>query len=202
MVTAKRSQSTDNSFAQGVNVGVGVLERPVNVNTQAVSTQNSTDELEIARANMRRNLDMLLNYDKPTEATATVVEETVQESTEQVVMHEDDYRPTITTMQFGDVDPESIQSKLQTQEEEKKQYRLTGKGLIAVVMYALTVVVVLALIILNTGIISSLDKSNADSFATLNEKKMEYQMLSSEIDSISNNDYVIDKATEMGMIQK
>ena len=201
MVTAKRSQSTETFVNQSSNGGVGLLERPVNVNTQSAQVSSNTD-LDQARANMRRNLDMLLNYDKPAEATATVVEENDQQATEQVVMQEEDYRPTITTMQFGDVDPESIHAEMKSHEEEKKEYRLSGKGLIAVVMYALTVVVILALIILNTGIISSLNKSNADSFATLNEKRMEYQMLNSEIDSISSNDYVIDKATEMGMIQR
>lgn len=200
MVTAKRSETSSNFYNQNAG-GVGLLERPVEVNQEVTNTSVKENDFDQVKANMRRNLDMLLNYGKPTqdvvEAPEKVVEEVKNEASQ-----EDDLRPTFTTMQFGDVDVDTIRSEMKNDTEEKKHYRLTGKGKIAVILYALTVVVVMALIILNTGIISSLNRSNAESFATLTEKRAEYQMLSSEIDSISSNEYVIDKATEMGMVQR
>lgn len=201
MVTAKRSESTSNFFNQNAG-GVGLLERPVEVNQEVAQNSVKENDFDQVKANMRRNLDMLLNYGKPVQDVAVSTEEKVEEVKNEAPSKEDDLRPTFTTMQFGDVDVDTIRNDMRSQENEKKQYRLTGKGKIAVVLYALTVVIVMALIILNTGIISSLNRSNAESFATLNEKRMEYHMLNSEIDSISSNEYVIDKATEMGMVQR
>ena len=203
MVTTKRSDNSVNSFYSQSSVGVGLLERNAPVSYDDYVSDNVTREESLAetKARMRRNLDMLLNYDKASAAVAT--EEKIEE--QQVVVNEaslqeEDIRPTGTTMQFGDIDIDQIRAEMRTEEKEKRQYRLSGKGKMAIVLYALTVVVVLALIILNTGVLNSLNKQNIQSMSTVSQLETEIASLNSEIQNY-NDDFVSKTAEDWGMIK-
>ena len=106
-------------------------------------------------------------------------------------------------MQFGDVDIDQVRAEMRTEETEQKRYHLSGKGKIAVVLYSLFVVVMLALIVINAGLIPSYDKGISTARATLNDKVAQYQELNSQIDSVSSNEYVIEQATsDLGMVKR
>ena len=209
MVTTKRLENRAN-FEQSSG-GVALLERkaPVSYN-ELVSTETKNDEsMEQARERMQRNLDKLLNYDRVEEkavAPAPVAQEqkveqvSVQEVKSEASLQEDDIRPTLTTMQFGEVDADTMRAEMRTEQTSSASFSLSGKGKIALVLYSLAVVVIMALIVLNTGVLSSLGRQNSANAQTLNSKKAEYSALVDQIDSISSDEYVIEQAEKMDMI--
>ncbi len=205
MVTTKRVENSRSSFYSESSVSsVGVLERnaPASYDDYMrgdIETQESFDQ---TKARMRRNLDMLLNYDKADEVQDVVIEtqDETQTEVQAITLQDDDIRPTLTTMQFGDVDIDEVRAEMRTSEKERKQYRLSGKGKLAIILYALTVVAILALIVINTGVLSSLNKQNLASAQTLQGYEAQYNALSAEIESASSNSTVIDKAVnDFGM---
>ena len=104
-------------------------------------------------------------------------------------------------MQFGDVDADTMRAEMRTEQTTSTaSFALSGKGKIALVLYSLAVVVIMALIVLNTGILSSLGKINQANAQTLNDKKAEYSALCEQIESISSDEYVIEQATKMDMV--
>lgn len=199
MVTTRRStEMTSNSFENASNRGgVDLLERPQIV-AQVQQTEIETNSISQAEK-MQRNLYNLLNYDRFTEENMQVQQ---VEATEEVVdVADEDIRPTSTTMQFGD-DIDQIREEMKKSAEmEETSYRLNAKGKIAVILYSLVVTVILALIVLNTGILATFSaKENAVS-ASLNEKVMEYNQVMSNIQDISSPDYIINVAqNQYGMV--
>jgi hypothetical protein len=149
---------------------------------------------------------MLLNYDRYSEVVEDSVETPVEDASallsEPVATKDEDIRPTTTTMQFGDADSDQIYNEMYREEKESSGYKLNGKGRLVVVLYALAVTVILALIIINTGVLARLGGAKEAKVAELNGKIEQYQELTSNIESISGNEYVIGKAEELGMIKR
>lgn len=183
MVTTRRSN--ESSYEQNnLNTSVALLERPVENTSVAPEKQVSADQVE----RMRKNLDDLLNYDR---YSAVVEEEKQQVLTEETNSLDEDFRPTSTTMQFGDdnVDIRNEMNQIAV-EETTTRYRLNGKGKIAVVLYSIAVMVVLALIVLNTGVIANLRDVKAAKVARLEELKATYNQQIEDIEAISNPEYI------------
>ena len=201
MITARRS---DESMAQeSSRGGVDVLERTAD--TYAEPSYNRTESTDETKARMKSNLDRLLNYDRYSEMEAEQqVADTETESIEQSAVNaysDDDIRPTSTTTQFVDGDPQIFNDAEKSKSERKVSYRLNGKGKLVVAMYALVVTVILALIVLNTGVLKTLTTD----IATLDEK---YRAQASavaaqaaEIAEISSDAHIAQVAeSELGMI--
>ena len=194
MVTTRRSSvGMNNSFENATNKGgVGLLER--NETSAQQEVQVSSD----AQAERLSNLQKLLNYDRFTEENMqqTIVEDVVTD------FADEDIRPTSTTMQFGDDNLEQIREDMKatsTVVDEEISYSLNSKGKLALILYSLVVTVILALIVLNTGILSRLSATETAMANTVNTKVAEYNTLMNEIDNISSPEYVIDAAQNLGM---
>ena len=113
---------------------------------------------------------------------------------------DEDIKPTSTTMQFGDDNLEQIREDMKaTVVDEQISYHLNTKGKLTVILYSLVVTVILALIVLNTGVLSRLSAQENAMVNSVNEKVMEYNALMSQIDSISSPDYIINAAVNLGM---
>ena len=200
MVTTRRStEMTSNSYDNASNRGgVDLLERPQAVAQveQTESQKSSTDQAE----RMQKNLYNLLNYDRFTQENMQV--EQVDVAQEVTDFSDEDIRPTSTTMQFGD-DIEQIREEMKQREVvEETNYHLNAKGKIAVILYSLVVTVILALIVLNTGILANFSAKESAMTASLNQKVMEYNQVMSNIENISSPDYIIDIAqNQYGMVK-
>lgn len=219
MITTKRNvNGRSESYATEAG-NVALLEREASVasyNEYANPAPAEREEnLEQARARMQENLDKLLNYDRYGEevASATKVEEhteSKQFSVESPVSvatpvseKEEDIRPTSTTMQFGDGDLDQMYKEMNVKSEDKESYHLNSKGKLAVVLYSLAIAVVLALIILNTGLLAKLNTGNELRQAELNGLMSSYAEQQSDLANISANDYVIDLAeNRYGMVKR
>ncbi len=194
MVTTRRSTVVmNNSFENATNKGgVSLLERPEICEEKAIQLDGDLAQTE----RMQQNLQKLLNYDRFNEENMqqAVVEETVKD------FADEDIRPTSTTMQFGDDNLEQIREEMRASViVEDTNYRLNTKGKLAVMLYSLVVTVILALIVLNTGVLSRLSKTETAMVNNVNTKVAEYNTLMNEIDSISSPEYVIDAAQNLGM---
>ena len=190
MITTRRSGEV--SYEQkAMHGGVDLLEMPI---AQANSVVEDTD-LSEAQERMRKNLNDLLNYDRFTEEN--VAESIVTDSVQ--IMERDfadeDIRPTSTTMQFGD-DIDSIRQEMNQESAQKTSYRLNNKGKVALVLYSLVAMVILALIILNTGVLANLSNVKAAKVEQLSSLKQEYALQQENIAEISDPDYVIGQLGE------
>ena len=196
MITTRRQDGntdTDNSVRGGVNL----LEREAVSINAAPAREESMEE---AKARMQRNLDRLLNYDRyseiEAEEKAAVIEDAPEAETK--AYSDEDIRPTTTTTQFIDGDPQIFNDAEKSKTERKSSYRLNGRGKLIVAMYALVVTVILALIVLNTGVlkslareVSALDATYTARISALNAQNAEIARLASEerVISVATTDY-------------
>lgn len=201
MVTTRRSSGFDTTgSARG---GLDVLERRATVQSEVAPEQEKS--FEERRAEMKSNLDRLLNYDRyaemEAEEAAAAEEVSAEEKTETVAMSDEDIRPTTTTTQFIDGDPQIFNDAAKSKEERKSAYRLNGKGKLVVVLYALVVTVILALIVLNTGVLKSLSKDIATLDESYRAQAAAVSAQKTEIAEISSDAYISQFAeSELGMI--
>lgn len=205
MVTTRRSSnSTIEAFTTN-NSSVALLEREIPSNyNEYLGAEARLNEVDVTEEKERRqkNLEKLLNYDRYSETYADAPAVDYVEKVETVDMSEEDIRPTSTTMQFGDEENlEKIYNEMKAVEKgEEVSYRLNGRGKFVVVMYALAITVIMALIILNTSILSVLSRQNAQKSADLQNVMNEYSSINTEIQEKTSNDYVIGVAeNEYGM---
>lgn len=214
MITTKRASG----YAIAGSGATDLLERrPAQVFDENFGTTVADGDLEEAKARMQKNLDRILNYDKYcveetiedniaeniVEATAIKETEVVDEARVESVS-EEDINPTSTTMQFGDADNAQIFNDMARQKEEQSEsYRLNAKGKLVVVLYAVAVALILTLIVLNTGVLAMLSKSQQETAAALSASVSEYNAVVAEIDAVSSDENVIEMAEkEFGMIKK
>ena len=216
MVTTRRSTNVSNSvFEQRTTSGVDVLERPTPVAAGEVAAKVDFSEAQTQEAKERRkNLDRLLNYDRfsesmvasaPAETIAKerpVVKENVKLVNKSTALSEEDIRPTSTTMQFGE-DIDGIREEMKAKPvEESVSYKLNGKGKLAIVLYSLVVTVILALIVMNTGMLSRLSITNQAKFEELKAAVAQYNTIMSEVDSISTSEHIANVAeSQFGMVK-
>ena len=204
MITTKRANGYGFYQPENNKGGIALLER---TDSPSYNANIVEDDAQI-KEKMQRNLDRLLNYEKYDNVldsvSANVVEKTDVESATQIKNEQnEDTMPTSTTMQFGtDGEIEQILNEIKdSRKKEQATYRLNSKGKLVVVLYALAVTVILALIVLNSGILSTLRNVNAQKVATVNDLASTYSKNLERIEEISSEDYVIDKAiNELGMV--
>jgi cell division protein FtsB len=73
---------------------------------------------------------------------------------------------------------------------------------VVVVLYSLVVTVILALIVLNTGLLANLSEVKAAKAEELSQVMQEYDALTAEINDISSADYVSSVAeNDFGMVK-
>lgn len=196
MVTTRRSSEMSATYETRTTGSVGLLDRP-ETNEEVNFVEQTTEAQE-----RRRNLDKLLNYDRFTEQSALVVEDEIEQVSNEFALSDEDIRPTSTTMQFGD-DIDQIRREMnQSKQTQKDGYVLNSKGRLVITLYAIAVTVILALIVLNTGVLASLSNKVEARVAVLDETIARYEAVQEEIGRISNSDYIIDYAqNELGMVK-
>ena len=177
---------------------------------------NEADDLKVSeRARISQNLDLLMNYEKyldqkeePVKAEAPVKAKAeapaapyfAPERAQTVEIPEktaaaEDLTPSSTTMQFTETDMDTLYQDLQ-QEEESKGYYLNAKGKLMIALYALVVVAIMALIIINTSVLSALNLSFREKSENLAALQSRYEEMNRELDEISSDEHVIEIAED------
>ena len=203
MITARRS--TESSIYEPAKGGVDLLERPRSYEEFASTAPAVEEDFTEEQAKRHDNLKKLMNYDRYNEqmSQTAVVDEVAQVTVETASLAEEDIRPTSTTMQFGE-DIDQIRKEMNVKPVvEADSYQLNKKGKIVVTLYALVVTVILALIVLNTGVLAGLNRTTEAKAVELNVAVARYNAIQSELDAISNSDYIINVAqNQYGMVKK
>ncbi len=197
MVMTRRSSELSTAYEPCATVaGVDLLERP-DTYEEVNSVEQTTEAQE-----RRKNLDKLLNYDRFTEQSSAVIQDETEQIIQETALSDEDIRPTSTTMQFGD-DIDQIRREISRANQEQKQsYALNSKGKLVITLYALAVTVILALIILNTGVLANLNNTIEARVAQLDSTVARYEAVQEEIGRISDSQYIIDYAqNQLGMVK-
>ena len=215
MITTRRSQSEITN--ERTNVATLEREVPTSFNEYLVKDAvNEADDLKVSeRARISQNLDLLMNYEKyldqkeePVKAEAPVKAKAeapaapyfAPERAQTVEIPEktaaaEDLKPSSTTMQFTETDMDTLYQDLQ-QEEESKGYYLNAKGKLMIALYALVVVAIMALIIINTSVLSALNLSFREKSENLAALQSRYEEMNRELDDISSDEHVIEIAED------
>ena len=194
MVNTSRRSSESYSAYESTRGGVSVLERP-----QEYTAQAEQDNYTQLRAERQANLDKLMNYDR----YAAIQEEKAREAValETPTFSDEDIRPTSTTMQFGD--DQTRRDMVKDSAVEQHSYHLNKSGKLVVALYALAVTVLLALIVLNTGVLAKLSATAQAKEMQLNETVARYATLQKEVEQLSDSNRIIDIAeNDYGMVRK
>lgn len=215
MITTRRSQSEITN--ERTNVATLEREVPTSFNEYLVKDAvNEADDLKVSeRARISQNLDLLMNYEKyldqkeePVKVEAPVKAKAeapaapyfAPERAQTVEIPEktaaaEDLKPSSTTMQFTETDMDTLYQDLQ-QEEESKGYYLNAKGKLMIALYALVVVAIMALIIINTSVLSALNLSFREKSENLAALQSRYEEMNRELDEISSDEHVIEIAED------
>ena len=194
MVNTTRRSSETYSAYESNRGGVSVLER-----AQENTAQVEQDDYAQLRAERQANLDKLMNYDRYSAIQEEKAKETV--ALETPTFADEDIRPTSTTMQFGD--DQTRRDMVRDSVAEQHSYHLNKNGKLVVALYALAVTVLLALIVINTGVLAKLSVAAQAKEMQLNETISRYTTLRNEIEQLSDSNRIIDIAeNEYGMVRK
>lgn len=215
MVTTRRDGAVNEITRNEAKSRLGLLERtePVSFNevSEPVSETNET-----RNADMSRNFDMLLNYEKYIEEAkqkeleeqrirelAAAAQETARVQTaEREDVNMEDITPTSTTMQFGAEDVGNLYSDMKEEQKETTRFRMNAHGKLLLAVYTIVVATILALIIINTSVLSSLKSGNAAGAERLEALRGSYEQVAEELDRVSSDEHVIDVATgEYNMVK-
>ena len=108
----------------------------------------------------------------------------------------EDLKPTATTIQYRS---ELYSDEKRTVVEEKKGYALTAKGKLLLAIYAVVVVIVLALIIVNTSVLKNIDTETAAYEAQLNESIARAEKLAEDIEVATSYETITEWGINNGM---
>ena len=198
MVTTRRSYESSNTYEKGNSNGnVALLERPV-----ASNEVKEREDLSQAKERMQRNLDRLMNYDRYSAQQEEIASEALEIVDKSSELSDEDIRPTSTTMQFGDQIDQIRQDMNKASGVKEETYSLNKKGKVVAVLYSLAVAVILALIVLNTGVLSNLHPLKQEKQAQLAGLEQQYSAIVERVESISSSDYIIDVAENVLGMQK
>ncbi len=205
MITTRRLEEQNSIYSNQSRSNVALLEKE-EVKNSNYSAEVREETYEEAKERMQRNLNKLLNYDN----TALATNEEAKVETEEVALNvtisenEEDLKPSSTTMQFIEQDvAKNYEDMKKTSVTASNQKAIVNSGKrFLMVLYSLAVTVILALIILNTGVLASLNKSSEAKQAELAGIFSEYNQKIEDINSITNNDYVVQWAEQNGMAKR
>lgn len=175
------------------------------------------NETEAARAhehNIKRNWDSLMSFNKRNpevrarkEYEAPTVKYEARNITAEReaenLFESEDMRPSVTTMQFdGKEDSElyeDIRRAPKTVNRENKAYKINTKGKLLIAVYALVVVTIFSLIILNSRMLKNLDNTIGNYSSQVTQLSAQYEEIMEELNFTMSDEEIERKAVEMGM---
>ena len=110
----------------------------------------------------------------------------------------EDLMPTATTIQYKSG---LFEGEKPATVAEKKGVSITAKGKLLMAIYALVVVVILALIIVNTSVLRTLDSDVAEQEARLTQVMSRHAEVEAHIAEITSDEYIIDWAEANGFVR-
>lgn len=160
----------------------------------------------------RKNLEYIMNYDRyiATEReeavarvadadTAVVKDEVIAPEKEEADVKLEDIEPSSTTMQFLNESTTELMGDIK--KEKKEAFHLTRKAKVMIALYAFAVTVIMALIVLNTTVLGNLSGMIKHKTSEYRSLKTSYEQVMDELENVSDEETIAEKATEFGMIK-
>lgn len=192
MLTVKR-----NEF--GGYSDTAVLEREDSVlDYQLEDAPTAIETPEETRARKSRNLDKIMNFEKykveeERLGASQKLDELIRSVDGVQLTAREDLSPSSTTMQFKN--NKSAEDFYESAvNEEKFTFKLNTRGKLLIAAYAVVVAIILAFIILNTGIINSIQNKLSEKEAVVENLQSTYAQIEENIKEVSSDEYVINKA--------
>lgn len=113
----------------------------------------------------------------------------------------EDLKPSSTTMQFSLKDGADIYEEIRPKSDEEKDYKINTKGKVLIAVYAIVILTIFSLILLNSRMLRNLDRSIDTYTSRVETLTKEYTDARSELDYVSSDETIISKAEEMGLIK-
>ena len=117
------------------------------------------------------------------------------------VKESEDLKPSSTTMQFSMKESTDIYEEIRPKNDEEKDYKINTKGKVLIAVYAIVVLTVFSLILLNSRMLRNLDRSIESYASRVETLTEEYAEAKGELDFVSSDETILSKAEEMGMTQ-
>ncbi len=205
MITTRREVS-DKS-----NTYVTEQDRNIAVNSTFAERTMSGETISDAERT-RKNLEYIMNYDRyiateREEAVARVADaetdvvkdEVIAPEKEEAEVKLEDIEPSSTTMQFLNESTTELMGDIK--KEKKEAFHLTRKAKVMIALYAFAVTVIMALIVLNTTVLGNLSGMIKHKTSEYQSLKTSYEQVMDELENVSDEETIAEKATEFGMIK-
>ena len=158
-----------------------------------------------ASRNAYKEDDLQLSERKDVKDITADFDQMIDSATKTMDSSDVDLYPTPTTMQFVGKDRSYIYEDLNEkdtvdEEDDQSVYKINTKGKIMIAVYALVVLTIFALIIMNTRLIKSMNNSISEQEARIEMLQTENQELQTIYNFVSSDEEIARKAEEMGMI--
>jgi len=116
-----------------------------------------------------------------------------------------DLMPSPTTMQFVGKERSYVYEDLnnrqrQIEQEDEANYKINTKSKVMIAVYALVVLTIFTLIILNTRLLKNMDTNITEQEAKIQALQQQNTELYSQYEFVSSDEEVVRRAVEMGMI--
>lgn len=117
-----------------------------------------------------------------------------------------DLMPSPTTMQFVGNEKNFVYEDLNNrqkhvEDEEDASYRINTKSKVMIAVYALVVLTIFTLIILNTRLLKDMDTNINEQEAKIQALQEANSQLYNQYEILSSDEEIVRRATEMGMIE-
>lgn len=173
------------------------------VNTQVNTLQNAniSDEAREFNSKIADNFDRIINYDAYNRTDA--VKETQQTVNTFINGYNYDASPSSTTMQFENMPKAEIYQDYRVDTGYATTTKVRTSAKVAVVILSLIIVMLSALVVFNTSLLKNMNNSIDGKLSELQALEEEYTLLQGELNDVSNDQVIIDKAqNDYGMIVK
>lgn len=175
--------------------------------TGQANTDNFADRKQNERTKSKINSDMYFaglgsHYDKlgNFEEENLIIENGEPVSGQYYETVKDDATtPSSTTMQFKFEDDDYLDEDYK--KGEKTRYKISSKGKLMIVIYALVVSTIIALIVLNARVLKSMEQNIEESQSSIISLTKKIQGVDEQIADASSDETISKLAEELGMIK-
>ena len=182
-----------------------------NVRNESLVKERNSEALR-HESNIKKNWEQLMSFNKRQDAPIKKGLKAYQAPTvkyqmnafveeEKAVETNIDLKPSTTTMQFEKREENDIYQEIRpvNQTKEDKGYKINTKGKVLIAVYALVVVTIFSLIVLNSRMLRNLDNSIDNYSAQVERLTEQREEVYTQLNQVMSDDVIIEKAVEMGM---
>ncbi|MBE5744501.1 MAG: hypothetical protein E7358_07350 [Clostridiales bacterium] len=177
------------------------VNNEVNTQVNTLPNANVTEEAREFNSRIADNFDRIINYDAYTRTDG--VKETQQTVNSFVNGYNYDANPSSTTMQFENMPRAEIYQDFRVETDYQTTTKVRTSAKVAVVILSLVIILLSALVVLNTSLLKNMNNTIDGKLSELQSLEQEYTSLQEELNDVSNDQTIIDKAqNDYGMIVK